>query len=54
MNFNKDYKLLEIIKQSYAIPASASSSEPTKYTCEISKLHIVNECLDSLGITACS
>jgi hypothetical protein len=30
MNFNKDYKLLEIIKQSYAISASASSSEPPK------------------------
>jgi hypothetical protein len=28
MNFNKDYKLLEIIKQSYAIPVSAASSEP--------------------------
>lgn len=53
MNFNKDYKLLEIIKQSYAIPASASSSEPPKYTCEISK-YVTNVCLDSLGITACS
>lgn len=54
MNFNKYYKLLEIIKQSYAIPASASSSVPPKYTCEISKLHVTNVCLDSLGITSCS
>jgi hypothetical protein len=54
MNFNKDYKLLKIIKQSYAIPASASSSEPPKYSCEISKLHVTNVCLDSLGITSCS
>ena len=42
MNFNKYYKLLEIIKQSYAIPASASSSVPPKYTCEISKLHVTS------------
>lgn len=54
MNFNKDSKLLEIIKQSYAIPASASSSEPPKNTCEINKLHVTNVCLDSLGITSCS
>lgn len=54
MNFNKYYKLLEIIKQSYAIPASASSSVPPKYTCEISKLHLTNVCLGSLGITSCS
>jgi hypothetical protein len=54
MNFNKYYKLSEIIKQSYAIPASASRSEPPKYTCELCKLHVTNVCLGSLGITSCS
>jgi hypothetical protein len=39
MNFNKDCKLLEVIKQSHTIPASASSSEPPENTCELSKLH---------------